>query len=105
MAFPSLIAEISVLVPPTSKNMPSETLANINAAAIPAAGSESRVRIGRRRICGKSITPPSLRIIISGTLMPLFFMLSSVISAVEVIFDKMLAFITAMRVLTFKPYS
>ena len=47
IALPFFIAEISVLVPPVSKKIPSDTLTYIKAAAMPAAGPESIVRIGR----------------------------------------------------------
>ena len=46
MALPLWITEISVLVPPTSRKMPSETLAYIKAAAIPAAGPDKKRQDG-----------------------------------------------------------
>ncbi len=46
--------------------IPSVTFSWNSAPAIPAAGPESIVRIGRRSTSATSITPPSLRMIISG---------------------------------------
>ena len=61
---------MSALVPPTSMKMPSETCSCISAPAIPAAGPDSIVWIGRRATSSTVMTPPSDRMIISGALMP-----------------------------------
>ena len=66
---PARIAQQSELVPPTSMKIPSLTFSYSSAPAMPAAGPESIVRIGRRSISRTSITPPSLRMIISGAAM------------------------------------
>jgi hypothetical protein len=58
---------------------------------------------GRRRISLISITPPSPRMIISGALMPASRTLASVMEAVSIIFGRMLALITAVRVRVVRP--
>ena len=100
---PLRTTEMSVLVPPTSRKIPSEIFTNANAAATPAAGPLSIVRIGRRRICAMSMMPPSLRITINGQAMPLSRTACSVRSAVSSIRGSMLALITAVRVRTLSP--
>ena len=52
-----------------------------------------------------SMTPPSPRMIISGAAMPASRTLASVMSAVSIIFGRMLALITAVRVRVVRPYS
>jgi len=89
---------MSELVPPTSTKIPSEMRAYISAAATPAAGPESMVRMGRRRISSISMMPPSLRITISGAVIPEARTLCSVLFAVSSIFGSILALITAVRV-------
>ncbi len=92
-----------VLVPPTSKKTPSETRRCMSAPATLAAGPESIVRTGRRRISAASMTPPSPRMIMSGAVIPAARMLDSVMSAVSIIFGRMLALMTALRVRTVRP--
>ena len=83
--------------------MPSETCRYISAPATLAAGPDSMVTTGRRRISWMSITPPSPRMIISGALMPASRTLASVMLAVAIIFGRMLALITAVRVRVVRP--
>ena len=83
--------------------MPSETRRYIRAPATLAAGPDSIVMTGRRRISAMSITPPSPRMIIRGALMPASRTLASVIHAVSIIFGRMLALITAVRVRVVRP--
>ena len=94
-----------VLVPPTSKNTPSETRRYIKAPATVAEGPESMVRIGRLRISTTSITPPSPRMIMSGASIPAFRTLASVMFAVSSILGRMPALMTAVRVRVVRPYS
>ncbi len=89
---------MSLEVPPTSMKMPSLMRAYINAAATPAAGPERMVRMGRRCTSSMLITPPSLRMIINGEVIPAALTARAVISAVCIIFGRMLALITAVRV-------
>ena len=105
ITLPSLITEISVEVPPTSKKIPSVTFSYIRAPATPAARPESMVRIGRFLISSTSMTPPSQRMIIRGFLMAASLTDFSVISAVSTIFGIRAAFTTAVLVLAFNPYS
>ncbi len=51
------------------------------------------------------MTPPSPRMIISGAAMPASRTLASVMLAVPIIFGRMLALITAVRVRVVRPYS
>ena len=62
------------------------------------------VKTGRLRISSISITPPSPRMIIKGTLMPAWRTLDSVLSAVSNILGRIDALITAVRVRFDKPY-
>src|SRR2546430_16144332 len=59
-----------VLVPPTSKKIPSDTRRCMSAPATLAAGPDSMVRIGRFSTSPRFITPPSPRMIMSGHVMP-----------------------------------
>ncbi len=83
--------------------MPSETRRCISAPATDAAGPDSIVIAGRRRISWMSMTPPSPRMIISGARMPASRTLASVMFAVSIIFGRMLALITAVRVRVVSP--
>ena len=83
--------------------MPSDTFRYISAPATLAAGPDSMVTTGRRRISCTSITPPSPRMIISGAAMPASRTLASVMLAVPIIFGRMLALITAVRVRVVRP--
>ena len=102
---PRLITEQSVLVPPTSRKMPSVTFSCSSAPAIPAAGPESIVRIGRRATSRTSITPPSLRITISGAGIAARSTAWAVIRAVRTIFGRIAALIAAVRVRERNPYA
>src|SRR5579884_476025 len=101
---PARIAEQSALVPPTSMKIPSVTFSCSSAPATPAAGPDSSVRMGRRSISRTSITPPSLRITISGAAIIARFTASSVMRAVRTIFGKIAALSAAVRVRARKPY-
>jgi len=103
-ARPSRTRHRSVLVPPTSRNRASEAFRNISAAAMPAAGPDSSVMTGRRRTSSRLITPPSLRMTIRGAVTSRARRAWEVISAVAIIRGRMLAFRTAVRVRTRRPY-
>ena len=75
----------------------------MSAPATLAAGPDSIVTTGRRRISRTSITPPSPRMIMSGAAMPASRTAASVMSAVAIIFGRMLALITAVRVRVVSP--
>ena len=92
-----------VLVPPTSKKMPSDTRRYMSAPATLAAGPESSVRMGRFCTSPRSMTPPSPRMIISGEVMPAARTLACVRSAVSIILGRMLALMTAVRVRIVRP--
>ena len=92
-----------VLVPPTSKKMPSETRRYMRAPATLAAGPDSIVRIGRFWTSPRSITPPSPRMIMSGDAIPAARTLRCVRSAVSIILGRMLALMTAVRVRMVRP--
>ena len=96
---------MSALVPPTSMKMPSETCSCMSAPAMPAAGPESMVWIGRRATSSTVITPPSDRMIISGTRIPACATACAVIVAVPTIFGRIAPLRTAVRVRVRKPYS
>ncbi len=96
---------MSVLVPPTSKKIPFETLKYIKAPTVEAAGPDSIVSTGLFLISSMSITPPSPLIIISGALIPAFLTADSVLSAVSNILGNIEAFITAVLVLLVSPYN
>jgi len=66
----------------------------MSAPATLAAGPESMVIAGRRRISVMSMTPPSPRMIISDAVIPASRTLASVMSAVSIIFGRMLALMT-----------
>ncbi len=102
---PSRITEMSALVPPTSMKMPSETCSCISAPAMPAAGPESIVWIGRRATSSTVMTPPSDRMIISGAVMPACSTDRAVIVAVPTIFGRIAPLRTAVRVRVRSPYS
>ena len=102
--WPRRMTEQSALVPPTSMKMPSVTFSCSNAPAMPAAGPESIVRIGRRATSATSITPPSLRMIISGTAMPARSTASAVMRAVRTMRGKIAALSAAVRVRARSPY-
>ena len=72
---------------------------------MPAAGPESSVRIGRRSISATSITPPSLRITISGAGIAARSTAPAVIRAVRSIFGRMAALSAAVRVRDRRPYA
>ncbi|MNC59306.1 hypothetical protein D3C75_1091070 [compost metagenome] len=99
------MTEISTLVPPTSKKMPSEIFSYMSAPATPAARPDSMVRIGRFRTSSMLITPPSQRMIISCEVIPASLTACSVILAVSIIFGIRLALTTAVRVRVLSPYS
>ena len=101
---PCRITEQSALVPPTSMKMPSVTFSCRSAPATPAAGPESIVRIGRRATSRTSMTPPSLRMIMSGTPMPALRAASAVISLVRSMRGKIAALSSAVRVRARRPY-
>ncbi|MMZ63726.1 hypothetical protein D1872_260010 [compost metagenome] len=105
MTLPFLMTEMSTLVPPTSKKMPSEIFSYISAPATPAANPESIVNIGRFRTSSMLITPPSQRMIISCEEIFAFFTDFSVMLAVSIIFGMRLALTTAVRVRVRSPYS
>ena len=92
-----------VVVPPTSKYTPLEARRYIKEPMTEAAGPESMVKTGRFFISFISITPPSPRIIISGTPTSAARTERSVLSAVSIIFGSMLALIQAVRVLRVSP--
>ena len=75
----------------------------MSAPATLAAGPDSIVIAGRRRISWISMTPPSPRMIMSGARMPASRTLASVMLAVSIILGRMLALITAVRVLVASP--
>ena len=68
-----------------------------------AAGPDKAVRIGRFLISEISITPPSPRIIINGTVTPAFLTELSVALAVAIILGRIEALIAAVRVRRVKP--
>ena len=100
---PRRMTEQSALVPPTSMKMPSVTFSCKSAPAIPAAGPESIVSIGRRATSPTSITPPSLRMIISGTPMPAAATAPAVICDVRTMRGKIAALSAAVRVRARRP--
>ena len=75
----------------------------MSAPATLAAGPDSIVIAGRRRISWMSMTPPSPRMIMSGAWMPASRTLASVMFAVSIILGRMLALITAVRVRVVSP--
>ena len=75
----------------------------MRAPATLAAGPESMVMAGRRRISRMSITPPSPRMTISGAWMPASRTLASVMSAVAIMRGRIEALITAVRVRVVRP--
>ncbi len=101
---PRRMTEQSVLVPPTSTKMPSVTFSCKSAPAMPAAGPESMVRIGRRATSRTSMTPPSLRMIMRGTAIPARSTEPAVMFAVRSIVGKIAALRTAVRVRARRPY-
>ena len=94
---------ILVVVPPTSKYTPLEARKYISDPMTLAAGPDSMVRTGRFFISLISITPPSPRMIISGTSTPASRTLLSVLLAVFSIFGRILALIAAVLVLLVSP--
>lgn len=94
---------MSVEVPPVSRKRPSLTRSCIRAPATPAAGPESTVSSGLRRISSSDITPPSQRITISGALTPALVMEASTRSAVASMRGRIAAFTTAVRVRLWSP--
>ena len=102
---PFLMTEQSELVPPTSIKMPSLKRSYSRAPAMPAAGPESSVRIGRLPTSRTSITPPSLRITISGAGIAARSTAWAVIRAVRTIFGRIAALIAAVRVRERNPYA
>jgi len=85
--------------------MPSEIRSYMSAPATPAAGPDSSVSMGRCRTSSTVITPPSQRMTMSGAAMPARFTDSSVMVAVRIIFGRMEALMTAVRVRIRRPYS
>ena len=83
--------------------MPSEMRKCISAPATLAAGPDSMVMTGRRRISRMSITPPSPRMIINGAAMPASRTLASVMLAVSIMRGRIEALITAVRVRVASP--
>jgi len=102
--WPRRMTEQSALVPPTSMKMPSVTFSWKSAPAIPAAGPESIVRIGRRSTSATSITPPSLRMIISGAGMRASVTARAVTRDVRSMRGKIAALSAAVRVRARRPY-
>ena len=100
---PSLMADMSTEVPPTSIKMPSVICSYISAPATPAARPDSMVRMGRLRTSLMLITPPSHRMIISGLWMAASWTLRSVMSAVSIILGMRAAFTAAVRVRASRP--
>ena len=84
--------------------IPSVTFSWKSAPAIPAAGPESMVRIGRRSTSATSITPPSLRMIISGAGIRASATARAVIRDVRSIRGRIAAFNAAVRVRARNPY-
>ena len=76
----------------------------MSAPATLAAGPDSIVMTGRRRISSMFMTPPSPRMIIKGATMPASRTLASVIVAVAIMRGRMEALITAVRVRVVSPY-
>ena len=70
---------------------------------MPAAGPESKVKIGRRSISRTSITPPSLRITINGAGIAARSTAAAVMRAVRTILGKIAALRAAVRVRARKP--
>ena len=70
---------------------------------MPAAGPESIVRIGRRATSATSMTPPSLRMIMSGTVMPARSTAVAVICEVRSIRGRIAALSAAVRVRARRP--
>ncbi len=95
---------MSVEVPPVSRNTPSLTRSCISAPATPAAGPDSTVSRGLRRISSRDITPPSQRITISGAVTPALVMEASTRSAVASMRGRIAALTTAVRVRLRSPY-
>ena len=85
--------------------MPLEARRYIRAPITEAAGPLNIVSTGRFFISFTSITPPSPRMIISGTLTPVERTEDSVLLAVSIIFGRMLAFKAAVRVRVVSPYN
>ena len=102
---PFLMTPILVVVPPTSKYTPLEARRYIKLPMTEAAGPDSIVSTGRFFISLISITPPSPRIIIKGTVTPASRTEASVELAVSSILGKMDALIAAVRVRRVRPYS
>ena len=100
-----MITPILVVVPPTSKYIAFEALRYISEPITDAAGPDNAVSMGRFLISFISITPPSPRIIISGTDTPAPLTEDSVAFAVAIIFGSIDAFIAAVLVLLVSPYS
>ncbi|WIB36927.1 hypothetical protein DEJ15_08210 [Curtobacterium sp. MCJR17_043] len=102
---PRRITEMSVEVPPVSRKSPSLSFSCMSAPATPAAGPDSTVSSGRRRISSRDITPPSHRITMSGAVIPAASMLAWTRSAVANIRGRITALRTAVRVRLLSPYS
>ena len=83
--------------------MPFEARRYINAPITLAAGPDNMVRIGRFFISFISMTPPSPRMIISGTSIPAPRTLRSVEFAVSSIFGRIEALSAAVRVRVVSP--
>ena len=103
LRFAGVAEGVVVEVPPTSKYSPSETRRCMSAPATLAAGPDSIVMTGRRRISLMSMTPPSPRMIISGAEMPASRTLASVIVAVAIMRGRIEALMTAVRVRVVSP--
>ncbi len=76
----------------------------MSAPATLAAGPDSIVMTGRRRISSIFMTPPSPRMIIRGATIPASRTLASVMVAVAIMRGRMEALMTAVRVRTVRPY-
>ena len=98
-----MITPILVVVPPTSKYTPLEARRYIRLPITDAAGPDNMVSTGRFFISLISITPPSPRMIISGTSTPALLTLCSVEFAVLSIFGRIDALIAAVRVRLVSP--
>src|SRR5699024_11013706 len=100
---PFLITPMLVVVPPTSKYTALEARRYIKEPITEAAGPDIAVKMGRLRISLISITPPSPRMIIRGTVTPAARTEDSVAFAVAIILGKIAALMAAVRVRRVKP--
>ncbi len=95
--------QILVLVPPTSTNIPFDTLRYSKAPATLAAGPDNIVRIGFVLNVSMLVTPPSPFIIMTGADTPAPLIASSTKFATSNVFGRTLALIAAVNVLISRP--